>query len=128
MHPAYKLAYFRKAAWPEDWIQEARRLITHEWTMRYKPAAPAANATAPSGGPPQASRELFASISAWSGQGHGDALEAYLEAPPLATVKDPLVYWNTAIKSSSENATLAHMALDFLLIPGVFELNPSIHT
>ncbi|TBU55541.1 hypothetical protein BD310DRAFT_825649 [Dichomitus squalens] len=45
MHPAYKLAYFRKADWPEEWIQEARRMVTHEWTMRYKPT-PAANARA----------------------------------------------------------------------------------
>ncbi|TBU22653.1 hypothetical protein BD311DRAFT_597010, partial [Dichomitus squalens] len=114
MHPAYKLAYFRKADWPEEWIQEARRMVTHEWTMRYKPT-PAANARAS----PRASRDLFASISSRSVQPDHDALEAYLEAPPLTTVKDPLVYWNTAIKSGSEDAALARMALDFLSIPGI---------
>lgn len=37
LHPAYKLAYFRKAGWPEEWVEEARRLITEEWKARYKP-------------------------------------------------------------------------------------------
>ncbi|TBU31220.1 hypothetical protein BD311DRAFT_657241 [Dichomitus squalens] len=119
MHPAYKLSYFRKADWPEAWIQEACRLITHEWTTRYKPA-PAANLTGPA---PRPTRELFASISTRSALADHDALEAYLEAPPLATVKDPLAYWNAAIKSGSEDPALARMALDFLSIPG--EFNPA---
>ena len=46
MHPAYKLSYFHKAEWPEAWIQEARRLVMHEWTMRYKPV-PSTNIMAP---------------------------------------------------------------------------------
>ena len=49
MHPMYKLSYFHKAEWPEAWIQEARQLITHEWTMRYRPA-PSANIMAATGG------------------------------------------------------------------------------
>ncbi|KAI1787165.1 hypothetical protein LXA43DRAFT_896664, partial [Ganoderma leucocontextum] len=48
LHPAFKLSYFHKADWPEDWIKEARRLIVDEWTSRYKPTpgAPSAAGTA----------------------------------------------------------------------------------
>lgn len=45
-------------------------------------------------------------------------MEAYLEAPPLSTVKDPLAYWSAAQKSGSEDLALTRMALDFLSIPG----------
>ncbi|TBU27405.1 hypothetical protein BD311DRAFT_614233, partial [Dichomitus squalens] len=107
--------------WPETWIQEARRLITHEWTMRYKPV-PAANAAAPVGGPAgESTTRSRTRRAAFRMSTRGKAvnpLEAYLEAPPLSTVKDPLAYWNTAIKSGSEDAALARMALDFLSISG----------
>ena len=46
-----------------------------------------------------------------------DALEAYLEAPPLSTVEDPLEYWNVRFKTDNDKS-LAQMALDFLSIPG----------
>ena len=159
MHPGYKLSYFRKADWPEDWIQEARRLVTHEWTMRYKPTTVTPSATASSessahsrprmfrmstGGKavsslplnalhyihsvliqinvhePRETRDLFASISGRSAHTDRDALEAYLEAAPLTTVRDPLAYWNAALKSGSEDPALARMALDFLSIPGKY--------
>ncbi|EJF55349.1 hypothetical protein DICSQDRAFT_74416, partial [Dichomitus squalens LYAD-421 SS1] len=120
MHPAYKLSYFRKADWPEASIQEACRLITHEWTTRYKPA-PAANLTGPAVGPSTGegtTRSWSCTVQITrSVLADRDALEAYLEAPPLATVKDPLAYQNTAIKSGSEDPALAHMALNFLSIP-----------
>ena len=159
MNPSYKLSYFRKADWPENWIQEARRLVTHEWTMRYKPTTAATSTTAPAesavrshprkfrmstGGKavsslplnalhyihsvliqinvhkPRETRDLFASISARSAHTDRDALEAYLEAAPLTTVRDPLAYWNAALKSGSEDPALARMALDFLSIPGKY--------
>ena len=53
LNPAYKLQYFRKAGWPEDWIEEARRLLTEKWDTKYKrvevEAADSASAAAPGG-------------------------------------------------------------------------------
>ena len=46
-----------------------------------------------------------------------NALEEYLEAPPLATITDPLEYWNVRVQTDKEPA-LAQMALDFLSSPG----------
>ena len=65
----------------------------------------------------QATHDLFASIGACGVRPEHDALKAYLEAPPLTTVKDPLAYWNAALKSGSKDPALARMALDFLSVP-----------
>ena len=46
-----------------------------------------------------------------------DALEAYLGAPPLPNIKDPIAYWSAFLASESDGA-LARMALDFLSVPG----------
>ncbi|KAI1782604.1 hypothetical protein LXA43DRAFT_1068490 [Ganoderma leucocontextum] len=65
-------------------------------------------------------RALFASVGGsgtGGGQAEKDALEAYLEASPLKTIKDPLAYWNSALESDSVDPSLARMALDFLSIP-----------
>ncbi|OJT02301.1 hypothetical protein TRAPUB_7171 [Trametes pubescens] len=42
-----------------------------------------------------------------------DELEAYLEAPPLSTVEDPLAYWDIVLKTSP-SSLLTTMAIDFL--------------
>lgn len=39
LHPAFKLTYFRKRRWPEEWIEAATNLVKEEWTKNYKPAA-----------------------------------------------------------------------------------------
>lgn len=62
---------------------------------------------------------MFSSISG-DGKVRVDALDAYLESPPLSTIKDPLAYW-TALEKAGDDAdaaNLARMALDFLSIPG----------
>ncbi|KAL1947002.1 hypothetical protein VTO73DRAFT_13963 [Trametes versicolor] len=58
------------------------------------------------------SQALFATISNRSQAARQDELDAYLEAPPLSTVEDPLEYWDLVAKSS--NSPLARMAIDFL--------------
>ena len=50
-----------------------------------------------------------------------DALEEYLALPIIETVKDPIGYWDSVLRSSNGNpgaAALARMALDFLTVPG----------
>lgn len=59
---------------------------------------------------------LFASISG-SNKAVLDELEAYLEAPPLSTVEDPLVYWDLVLKTSP-SSLLATMVIDFLTAQG----------
>lgn len=70
----------------------------------------------------QASKAIFASISANTNK-NKDTLTTYLEAPPLSTVSDPLIYWDLVLKSAEDpklaDCALARMALDFLSIPGM---------
>ena len=70
----------------------------------------------------QATRDLFASLGGENNESTiaVDALEEYLEAPPMKTVSDPLKYWHLALESGSENAALAQMALDYLSMPGEY--------
>lgn len=62
------------------------------------------------------SKALFASISNRAQAARQDELEAYLEAPPLSTVDDPLEYWNLLLQTSQ--SALARMAIDFLSAQG----------
>ncbi len=62
------------------------------------------------------SKALFASISNRARAARQDELEAYLEAPPLSTVDDPLEYWNVLLRTSQ--SALARMAIDFLSAQG----------
>lgn len=39
LHPALKTAYFRQHNWPQEWIDEALRLLREEWTDHYRPEA-----------------------------------------------------------------------------------------
>ena len=48
---------------------------------------------------------------------NSDALEVYLETPPLPTVDDLLAYWRLRA-DTEKDAALPRMALDFLSIPG----------
>lgn len=64
---------------------------------------------------------MFASISGRNRAGLQDTLEAYLEAPPLSTVEDPLEYWNLVQKTST--SPLAQMAIDFLTAQGMFSFS-----
>ncbi|OJT15227.1 hypothetical protein TRAPUB_8205 [Trametes pubescens] len=68
------------------------------------------------------SKAMFALISANTNKTK-DALTAYLKAPPLLTVSDPLIYWDLVLKSAedpkSADCALARMAVDFLSIPVV---------
>nr|VWO98345.1 PPM-type phosphatase domain-containing protein [Ganoderma boninense] len=130
LHPRYKTSYFCTQEWPEEWISEAVDIIRGEWTSRYKPATPPADkgkdrAPRPSAhvpGPGRRSaaasmtRALFESIARGPSAENQDTLEAYLEAPPLVTVEDPIKYWELRAQTES-NPALARMALDFLSIP-----------
>ena len=60
---------------------------------------------------------MFASLRIDKSSTPVDALEVYLEAPPLTSIDDPLAYWNVRAQTDTEPA-LAQMALDFLSSPG----------
>lgn len=67
---------------------------------------------------------LFASISGRN-KAVLDELEAYLEAPPLSTVEDPLAYWDIVLKTSP-SSPLATMAIDFLTAQGTSHTHLSL--
>jgi hypothetical protein len=37
LHPKYKLAYFQKAQWEQEWIDTAKDMLRDEWETTYKP-------------------------------------------------------------------------------------------
>lgn len=37
LHPKYKLAYFKEAAWEPEWIDTAVDILRDEWETHYKP-------------------------------------------------------------------------------------------
>ncbi|KAF9059143.1 hypothetical protein BDP27DRAFT_1239371, partial [Rhodocollybia butyracea] len=39
LHPSFKLTYFSRLNWPEDWIREAKNVTRNAWVSRYKPAS-----------------------------------------------------------------------------------------
>ncbi|KAJ3511644.1 hypothetical protein NMY22_g15587 [Coprinellus aureogranulatus] len=126
LHPHYKMEYFTKAGWEAAWIAEACRIITHEWTTRYKPASvvPVSTSQASSSSLVGASTDRFAGIreqfnfhrNASSSTATADPLEEWLATPPIATnVKlDPIKYWSD-MKAGGH--PLAQMALDYLSVP-----------
>ncbi len=36
LHPQYKTEYFVEEDWEEDWITEARNIITEQWNKYYR--------------------------------------------------------------------------------------------
>ena len=48
-----------------------------------------------------------------------DTFQAYLNAPSLSAIIDPIGYWN-ALLTSEHDGLLVCMALDFLSIPDTF--------
>jgi hypothetical protein len=36
LHPRHKLDYFRKADWPEEWINVAKKIVRDEYEHTYK--------------------------------------------------------------------------------------------
>ena len=63
---------------------------------------------------------MFASLAPGAASCDADALEVYLEAPPLSSMDDLLEYWNVRVETDKGNS-LARMAIDFLSIPGTSE-------
>lgn len=59
--------------------------------------------------------DIFAELDRVYAYGDSDALEDYLNTPPIPSIKDPIKYWYSL--DSSRNP-LARMALDILSAPG----------
>ena len=69
----------------------------------------------------QSTRALFQPLAQRATALAKDALEEYLALPVIETVKDPIGYWDSVLRSSKGNpggAALARMGLDFLTVPG----------
>ncbi|THH15827.1 hypothetical protein EUX98_g9402 [Antrodiella citrinella] len=136
LHPRYKMAYFKKQKWPQDWIDTATDLLRQQWVTYYKPKATelqvvaAAAAQASTSAPGLASsasasahriNKLFAEDdfdnTGTTTTGPMDPLEQYLSTPPMSC-GDPILYWSgmLGIPGQPENQ-FARMALDFLSAP-----------
>lgn len=120
LHPEYKLQYFTDAGWAPDWIAEARRLITDEWSSHYRRVATPPTATAIDD-PEPVTTDRFDRVRAHFHHHRRrditiDPLEEYLTTPTirLAGTMDVITYWSNAKTSGHP---LALMALDFLSSP-----------
>ncbi|KAH9009544.1 hypothetical protein EDB84DRAFT_1280411, partial [Lactarius hengduanensis] len=130
LHPRFKTYYFTHHKWPQGWIDEALDLLRAVWSD-YKPAPvhepprpepiPAPVAT---GSRVKKSRVDFNIVINYGhrvGQG-SDALDDYLDAPPLPQEMDPIGYWLKQRKAgeaigNEPTVALAQMALDYLSVP-----------
>jgi hypothetical protein len=128
LHPAYKLSYFQKRKWPEDWIQTALELVRTEWSDNYKEEIEEIS-------PAQYVHLIFflliSSLNSlvqtsltqkyfgtMEQSAISDALETYLTDPIVSSIQDPLAYWHGISSNKNADACLACMALDFLSTPG----------
>ncbi len=78
--------------------------------------------------PAHAACNMLASFTGADELEDKDLLEEYLEVLIRMKKTDPLKFWNNTLMNGTANASLARMALDFLLIPGKYTFlnsNPS---
>ena len=68
--------------------------------------------------------DLFAEIDSFGKNSTQDALDNWLDSPPIANVDDPIAWW-TSMASSGD--PFACMSLDFLSAPGRFYCKFIIH-
>lgn len=93
LNPFYKLSYFQKLAWPQEWVQEAIDIVTDYWVDHYKPPPPDSTShhrtsTISRG------EGFFSDLRSFhSDDSPSDALADYLRIPRLPTVQDPIKYW-----------------------------------
>lgn len=133
LHPRLKTYYFTHHKWPQEWIDEALDLLRSVWSD-YKPE-PVREPSRPepvsvpvaTGSRVKRNRVDFNIVLNYGHRvGNGsDALEDYLNSPPLPQEMDPIGYWLKQRKAGEAignvpTVALAQMALDYLSVPGLF--------
>lgn len=143
LHPRHKLAYFRSAGWPQEWIHTAEKLVRSEFKQSYgsrhavdiesnEPAV-ADNVDEVCTDPfafvliliylntqDDESGNIFDRLPALAHvKTSGEELENYLNAD-IEDIADPIAWWHGHRKTYPH---LSRMALDYLTIPGMFCFN-----
>jgi hypothetical protein len=115
LHPGMKLEYFRKQKWPEEWIEEAERLVREEYVAKYEKVADESNMTPTKNSKTKHDSGFtsFGDLSVTTAPCASEILE-YLKLP-VENVKDPLKWW---VENRYIYPNLYRMALDYLSIPG----------
>ncbi|KAF8592211.1 hypothetical protein K439DRAFT_1610612 [Ramaria rubella] len=105
--------YFQCQKWPESWVDTAVSLVREQWEHHYKPQnglhTTVTKPTVPG---------YFAELDSFGVLDGIDELDKYLGLPAQPLVATPLQHWETQCQGGSQ---LAHMALDYLLIPDALE-------
>jgi hypothetical protein len=68
--------------------------------------------------------DVFAEIDNFGKNSTQDALDTWLDSPPIANVDDPIAWWSSMTSSGDR---FAHMALDFLSTPGMLTINFTVN-
>lgn len=143
LHPRHKLAYFRSAGWPQEWIHTAEKLVRTEFKQSYgsrhavdiesnEPAV-ADNVDEVCTDPfafvliliylntqDDESGNIFDRLPALAHvKTSGEELENYLNTD-IEDIADPIAWWHGHRKTYPH---LSRMALDYLMIPGMFCFN-----
>jgi len=113
LHPAYKTEHFPSNGWPEGWITTMVDLLWADWTKTYKPAVGNSDGSVGGNNMVQSGdvchfivyihdayivfqnllrTKYFGSIMHLSSQTL-DTLSAYLAAPTIPSIQEPLGYW-----------------------------------
>ena len=111
LHPKYKLSYFWKKKWSEDWVDTAHTVLREQWNTYYKPRND--SNTEPSQLDP-ARDDFFTELNNFGTETTIDELEEYLNTPTISTKGlEPLKWWFEI----GDSNPLACMAIDFLSAP-----------
>ncbi|KAF8578866.1 hypothetical protein K439DRAFT_1316404, partial [Ramaria rubella] len=119
LHPRYKTLYFQCQKWPDSWIETSVSLLQEQWDKYYKPKSIAQPADKEVSTVTETG--YFADLDHFGMPEGADKLDKYLSLPAQPSVSDPLQHWEAQRTSGS---TLAHMAVDFLSIPGESLITP----
>ncbi|RXW23667.1 hypothetical protein EST38_g2184 [Candolleomyces aberdarensis] len=129
LHPRRKLSYFKKAEWPDVWIERAQTIIEDEFVRSYASYKPPTTSQrrqkAPATSRSSSTVNMFdASDSDESSGEENDERESaamleelrrYLNERVEKKVKDPLRWW---VEHKNTYPRLWRMARDYLTIPG----------
>jgi hypothetical protein len=128
LHPRYKLQYFKDASWEDNWIDTVNELVCGAFEGSYKHHG-ASNNVEPSSPPKKAllskPKNIFDSLPSLNApvpKKFLDELEHYLNTDAKA-VDNVLMWWS---ERQGMYPCLSHMALDYLLIPGMFFIFPTV--
>jgi hAT family protein len=139
LHPKYKLKYFTKQDWEEDWVKTVEEIVREEFKRNYEeylPRKPKTFETQSSTSKRKVCMISYLFFPIFSGvlqsrdddsdnssssssssdeEEFADELDRYLSSGRIKKVEDPIKWWH---ENQDSYPRLSRMAKDYLTIPG----------